>query len=288
MIGVGGFIAPRHVKAIKETGNELIIAYDPKDSVGFLDSMFPDALFFTEFERFASALMDNPCDYLVVCSPNYLHFSHIAFGLQNGMNVICEKPLVLEDIHLKKLQEMENRFKKKVFTILQLRYHSKILELKEKFSKATLKQRINLKYITSRGSWYDASWKAIESKSGGVLFNIGIHFFDMLVMVFGSVSGFSINTLEPRKAAGSLTLENAEVNWFLSIDSGDLPEECRKKGIRTFREITIGDENFEFSEGFTDLHTLSYEKILTGFGVELQTASQSINLVNKMIKSKSD
>lgn len=286
LIGAAGYIAPRHLKAIKETGNNLIAAFDPFDSVGILDSYFPHADFFTEFERFDRHLeklkrQGKQIDYVSVCSPNYLHDAHIRFGLRHGADVICEKPLVLNPWNIDALAEIEAETGKKVYTILQLRLHPSVIALKKMVdeSERNKKLDIRLKYITSRGNWYHYSWKGDISKSGGIATNIGVHFFDMLTWVFGDVIENKVKFHESRRAGGELKLENADVHWFLSIDENDLPEEISKKSQRTYRSILIDDESFEFSEGFTDLHTVCYQNILDGKGFGLDESRKAIKTV---------
>ena len=281
LIGVAGFIAPRHLKAIKDVNGELIAALDKSDSVGILDSYFPNAKFFTDFEKFDSYInsIKNSgvtVDYLSICTPNYLHSSHIQYGLRLGVDVICEKPLVLTLNDLDELEKWESITNKKVYTILQLRHHEKIISLKEKIENSKrLDWNVSLTYITSRGDWYLNSWKNEISKSGGVSTNIGIHFFDMLSWIFGKPSESFIKLKEEKKASGKLILEKAIVNWFLSIDSNDLPKSL-DKNKKTFRSILIDDEELEFSEGFTELHSISYKNIIENNGFGLKEAKNSI------------
>jgi UDP-N-acetyl-2-amino-2-deoxyglucuronate dehydrogenase len=289
LIGAAGFIAPRHFKAIKETGNELVAALDKHDNVGVLDSYFPAADFFTEFERFDRHLdklkrKGQPVEFISICSPNYLHDSHIRFALRYGANAICEKPLVLNPWNLEALHEIENETGKRVFTILQLRLHPAIIALREKIKQGPADRiyDVDLKYITARGNWYQQSWKGDNSKAGGIATNIGIHFFDMLIWIFGSVINLSVNQLQPDLAAGSLTLERARINWFLSINYEHLPEDVKRSNRRTFRTLTLGGKEIEFSEGFTDLHTQSYSEILKGNAFGLTDAKASIDLVYKI------
>lgn len=287
IIGAGGYIAPRHMKAIKDTGNNLIAALDKHDSVGILDSYFPDADFFTEFERFDRHLekqkrLGNKTDYLSVCSPNYLHDAHIRFGLRIGANVICEKPVVLNPWNIEALMEIEKETGRQVFTILQLRLHPSIIALKEKIATSPVgeKYKVNLQYITSRGNWYHNSWKGELQKSGGIATNIGVHFFDMLLWIFGDVKENRVTEHTANTAAGVLDLEKAHVNWMLSIDNNTLPAEVRAAGKRTFRALTINGESFEFSEGFTELHTKSYIEILQGNGFSISETLKAIDLVH--------
>jgi len=293
LVGAAGYIAPRHMQAIKETGNNLVAAVDKNDSVGIIDSYFPEADFFTEFERFdrhVDKLKRNghPIDYVSICSPNYLHDAHIRFALRNRADAICEKPLVLNPWNLDALGEIEKEFDKKVNTILQLRLHPSIIALKEKINNA-LEDKvydIDLTYITSRGHWYHSSWKGDLSKSGGVASNIGVHFFDMLTYIFGDIHENIVHMIEPDKAAGFLHLKKARVRWFLSLDSKTLPNQVKEKGQRTYRSITIEKEEIEFSGGFTDLHTRSYEEILKGNSFGLNDAKSSIETVFNIRNSK--
>ena len=289
LIGAAGYIAPRHMKAIKETGNYLIAAYDPYDGIGIMDSYFPQASFFTEFERFDRHIEKlkrggTKVDYVSICSPNYLHDSHIRYGLRIGADVICEKPLVLNPWNVDALVELEEEYPNKVNTILQLRHHEAILALKNKIDNGSKEKiyDIDLTYITSRGNWYYTSWKGDESKSGGIATNIGVHFFDMLQWIFGPMQDFSLHTKTYETNAGTLTFQQAKVNWYLSINPDNLPESAKKKGIPTFRTLSIAGEEIEFSKGFTDLHTVSYQKILQGFGYGLKDAKNSIEIVSKI------
>lgn len=287
LVGAGGYIAPRHMKAIKDTGNELIAAMDKNDSVGILDSYFPEADFFTEFERFDRHLekqrrLGNKTDFVSVCSPNYLHDAHIRFGLRIGADVICEKPIVLNPWNIDALAELEEETGQKVFTILQLRLHPAIIAMKEKVTAAPAgtKHDVDLQYITSRGHWYDASWKGDIQKSGGIATNIGVHFFDMLIWIFGDVQESSVTQHDAHTAAGKLSLEKASVNWMLSINPTTLPEEAKQAGKRTFRTLTIDGEGVEFSDGFTELHTQSYKDIMEGRGFRLGETRKAIQLVH--------
>jgi UDP-N-acetyl-2-amino-2-deoxyglucuronate dehydrogenase len=287
LIGAAGFIAPRHLKAIKETNNRLVAALDKFDSVGIMDSYFPDASFFVEFERFDRHLeklhrSGNSIDYLSLCSPNYLHDSHIRFGLRHGAAVICEKPLVLNPWNVEALDQIQKETGKEVFNILQLRLHKDIIALKEKVKNSDPSKMFDfdLAYITSRGNWYYASWKGDVNKSGGIATNIGIHFFDMLVWIFGSVKENIVHVHTHDRAAGFLQLERARVRWFLSISQDTLPDSIKAKRQRTYRSITIEGEEIEFSEGFTDLHTKSYQAILDGKGFNLVEALPSIELAH--------
>ena len=292
LIGAAGFIAPRHLKAIKETGGNLVAALDKHDNVGVLDSYFPNADFFTEFERFDRHLdklkrKGERVDYVAICSPNYLHDSHIRFALRYGANAICEKPLVLNPWNLDALAEIEKETGKKINTILQLRLHPAIIALREKILHGPKDKiyDIDLKYITSRGNWYHTSWKGDLPRAGGIATNIGIHFFDMLIWIFGPVKEITVSKMERDSAAGFIELIHARVNWFLSIDYNQLPAQAKAEGKRTYRSLTLGGSEIEFSEGFTDLHTRSYEEILRGKGFGLSDAGPSIDLVYKIRNS---
>ena len=285
LIGAAGFIAPRHMKAIKETGNNLVAALDKHDNVGILDSYFPNADFFTEFERFDRHLdklkrKGDKIDYISICSPNYLHDSHIRYALRYGADAICEKPLVLNPWNLDALAEIEKETGKKVYTILQLRLHPSIIALREKIKNGPKDKiyDVDLTYITSRGNWYHSSWKGDASKSGGVATNIGIHFFDMLIWIFGDVKENKVNQLTDETASGFIELSQARVNWNLSIDYNQIPQEIRSQGKRTFRSLMMEGEQIEFSDGFTDLHTKSYEGILKGQGFGIAETRPSIEL----------
>jgi len=293
MIGVAGYIAVRHLRAIKETGNNLLASLDKFDSVGLIDSFFPESDFFVEFERFdrhIDKLKRNgtKIDYVSICSPNYLHDSHIRFALRHHAEAICEKPIVLNPWNIDALQEIENETGHKIYTILQLRLHPKIIELREKILNGPKGKiyDIDMSYITSRGNWYYISWKGDIQKSGGVATNIGIHFFDMLSWIFGDVKNNVVHLSEPDKAAGYLELENARVRWFLSIDYNDIPDSVKKTGKRTFRSITVEGEEIEFSEGFADLHTETYKEILAGKGFGLKDARQSVDIAYTIRNAK--
>ncbi len=286
LIGVSGYIAVRHLQAIKETGNLLLAALDPFDSVGIIDSYFPEADFFVEFERFDRHIdklkrVGTRIDYVSICSPNYLHDSHIRFAMRQGADAICEKPLVLNPWNLDALAEIEKETGKKIYNILQLRLHPSIIALREKIRKepADKIHDIDLSYITSRGNWYHISWKGDIHKSGGVATNIGVHFFDMLTWIFGPVKENIVHLSGQKRAAGYLRLEKARVRWILSLDYKDLPETVKKRNQRTYRSISIDGEEIEFSEGFTDLHTETYRNILAGKGFGLEEARQSIETV---------
>jgi len=290
LIGSAGYIAPRHMKAIKDTNNNLVATMDKCDSVGIIDSYFPEANFFTEFERF-DRFVDKlrnegkSIDYVSITTPNYLHDAHIRWALRSGADAICEKPLVLNPWNIDALKEVENRTGHKVYNILQLRLHDSIVALKEKVTKE-LKENpnkvydIDLTYLTSRGKWYFISWKGYEDKSGGVATNIGVHFFDMLTWIFGGVKENIVHIKNPYANAGYLELEHARVRWFLSVKYDYIPEEIKAKGQRTYRSITVDGQEIEFSGGFTELHTKSYEEILKGNGFGLDEARGSIETVS--------
>lgn len=289
LIGASGYIAPRHLKAIKDTSNSLLAAYDPFDSVGIMDSYFPDAAFFVEFERFDRHIdkllrKGNALDYVSICSPNYLHDSHIRFGLRMGANVICEKPLVLKTSNAESLMELEKETGKKINNILQLRLHPNIIKLKEKITTGDPNKiyDFDLTYITSRGNWYYTSWKGDVTKSGGIATNIGIHFFDMLSFLFGDVKQNVVHLHTHDRAAGYLEFAKARVRWFLSINADTLPEAAKQKNMRTYRSMTLEGEEIEFSDGFTDLHTRSYEEILKGNGFGVSDALASIRIANEI------
>jgi UDP-N-acetyl-2-amino-2-deoxyglucuronate dehydrogenase len=296
LIGAAGYIAPRHMKAIKETGNDLVAALDPYDGIGIMDSNFPNASFFTEFERFDRFVdkwhrdSGKRIDFVSICSPNYLHDSHIRFALRNDADAISEKPLVLNPWNIDQLKILEKETGKKVYNILQLRLHPSIIALKEKVAKE-LKENpnkvydIDLTYLTSRGKWYFVSWKGDESKSGGIASNIGVHFYDMLSWIFGEVQENIVHLKEPDANAGSFKLKNANVRWFLSVNIDYLPEEIKSRGLTTYRSITVDGKEIEFSGGFTDLHTRSYEEILKGNGFGLDEAYGSINTVSSIRNS---
>ncbi|ABM31548.1 Gfo/Idh/MocA family oxidoreductase [Paracidovorax citrulli] len=289
LIGAAGYIAPRHMRAIKDTGHQLSVAYDINDSVGIIDSISPQSDFFTEFERFlehAYRLRREPAtalDYVSICSPNYLHLAHIAAGLRLGCDVICEKPLVPTPAQIDELARIEKETGQRIFNILQLRHHEAILRLKEKVAAAPkdAKFDVELTYITSRGKWYLESWKGDPRKSFGVATNIGVHFFDMLHFIFGRLQDNRLHLSEETKAAGYLEYERARVRWFLSIDANDLPDDVKGKKP-TYRNIDVSGERLEFSEGFTDLHTTSYQEILAGRGYGLEDARHCIETVNSI------
>jgi len=284
--GVAGYIAPRHLKAIKDTGNVLIAAADPHDSVGILDQYFPDAAFFTEIERFDRHLdklrrSGEGIDYLSICSHNNLHDAHIRLALRNDAHAICEKPLVLNPWNLDLLEKLEAEYGKKIYTVLQLRVHPSLTALKDKIKKEkrTAKYKVELTYITSRGRWYDYSWKGDPQKSGGIATNIGIHFFDLLMWLFGKPKNSKELISKPDKMRGELELENADVTWYLSIDKNDLPSEMNQNGRATYRSIKIDGKEIEFTDGFTELHTEVYKRTLNGNGFTISDARASIEFV---------
>lgn len=290
LTGLAGYVAPRHLKAIKDTGNRLVAAVDPNDSVGIIDSYFPEASFFTEFERFDRHLEKvrrnrngDAIEYLSICSPNHLHDAHVRIAMRVGADALCEKPLVLNPWNLDILQELEEEYKQRIWTVLQLRVHPSIVKLKEKLSQPehARKHKVRLTYITSRGLWYHYSWKGDEQKSGGIATNIGIHFFDTLAWLFGQAESAEVHLKEKNKMGGFLELPNADVEWFLSIDENDLPASL-DNGQRTFRSITVDEEEIEFSGGFLDLHTKVYEETITGNGFGIEDARPSIELVHNL------
>lgn len=286
LVGAAGYVAPRHMRAIQDTGNYLLAAVDKHDCVGIMDSYFPKASFFTEIERFDRHLsklksQGEGIDYLSVCSPNYLHDSHIRFGLRMGADVICEKPLVLNPWNLDALREVELETGQQIYTILQLRLHPAIIAVRDKVNaskRSNTKHKVNLTYITSRGNWYYTSWKGSNEKSGGIGTNIGIHFFDMLCWIFGGVQESMVHVHTHDRASGFMELEHAEVSWFLSINEETIPEEVRERGAKTFRSITVDGDKIEFSGGFTDLHTASYQSILDGNGFTLEEAGHGVRI----------
>lgn len=293
LIGAAGYIAPRHMRAIKETGGELVAAFDPYDGIGVMDGNFPEAWFFTEYELFESFVERRQrsgagkIEYISIASPNYLHYSHIRAALHNSAHAICEKPLVLDPKEIGELLAMEKQSGKKVYTILQLRLHDSIVALKKKIADE-LKQDpgkvydIDLTYITSRGRWYFASWKGDEAKSGGIASNIGVHFFDMLSWIFGGIQESFVHVKQADTNAGFIRLKNANVRWFLSVNYDHIPKDVKISGKRTYRSITVDGEEIEFSEGFADLHTKSYEDILNGGGFGLEDARSSIDTVSQI------
>lgn len=292
LIGAAGFVAPRHMKAIHDTDNKLVAALDPSDSVGIIDSYFPEADFFTEFERFDRHIdklrrQGRQVDYISICSPNYLHDAHTRFALRSQAHAICEKPLVLNPWNIDGLQEMEQETGKKVFNILQLRLHPAIIQLKEQTQQASDRiHDVEITYITARGNWYHRSWKGQFEKSGGIATNIGVHFFDMLSWVFGDCINSTVHISQHDRAAGYLEMKNARVRWFLSVNSQDLPQAQQDARQRTYRSITVNDRAVEFSDGFTDLHTLSYQAILAGQGYGLDAARTAVEMVYRIRNAK--
>ena len=295
LIGASGYIAPRHMQAITETGNELVAALDPYDGIGIMDSHFPQASFFTEFERFDRFIdkyhreNEKKIEYIGITTPNYLHDAHIRFALKSGCHAICEKPLVLNPHNIDQLKTIEQETGKKINNILQLRLHPSIIALKEKVQKELEENPnkmydIDLTYLTSRGKWYFVSWKGDENKSGGIASNIGVHFYDMLSWIFGEVKENIVHLKQPDANAGLLRLKNANVRWFLSVNYDYIPEDIKVAGQTTFRSITVEGEEIEFSGGFKDLHTRSYEEILAGNGFGLDEAYGSIDIVSQIRK----
>ena len=287
LIGAAGYIAPRHMKAIQDTNNDLVAAYDPNDSVGIMDSYFPKSDFFVEFERFERHVeklkrSGNQLDYVSICSPNYFHDSHIRFGLRSNADVICEKPIVLNPWNIDALLDIEKESNNRIYSILQLRLHPSILALKRKIENGPKDKiyDVDLSYLTSRGNWYYTSWKGDNQKSGGIATNIGVHFYDMLSWIFGDLKRNDVHVLTHDRASGYLEFEQARVRWILSINYDTIPEEIKKTGARTYRSITIEGEELEFSGGFTDLHTESYKNILDGKGFGIAETRQSIEIVH--------
>ncbi|QDS99809.1 UDP-N-acetyl-2-amino-2-deoxy-D-glucuronate oxidase [Adhaeretor mobilis] len=295
LIGAAGYIAPKHIKAIHETGNSLVAAADPHDCVGRLDSFFPEARFFTEIERFDRYLEkrrrgpeEEQVQYVSVCSPNYLHDAHVRLALRVKAHAICEKPLVISPWNLDALEELEAEHGRKVFSVLQLRLLPSLLKLREDLQAQVARERadICLTYITRRGCWYDSSWKGAFEKSGGVALNIGIHFFDLLHWLFGEAESSKVHLNAPRKMAGVLEMNRARVRWFLSTDADDLPEDVVKQGGYAHRSMTFDGQEIEFSGGFTDLHTRVYEEILAGRGTGITEARPSIDLAHSINNSE--
>ncbi len=291
IIGVAGYIAPRHLEAIKHTGNRLVAAVDPHDSVGIMDRYFHDAQYFSEFERFDRHVerlrRESPgqrVDYVSICSPNHLHDAHCRFALRVGADAICEKPLVLNPWNCDALQELEVEYQRRIYTVLQLRVHPSVIALRQKYRhrQPGAKYQVNLSYITSRGAWYLYSWKGNQRKSGGLAHNIGIHFFDMLLWIFGGVVTSEVRESTPTTVSGDLELERANVTWDLSIDRARLPAACRENGQSTFRSITVDSQEVEFSGGFTDLHTRVYEDVLSGRGHGIEDIKPAIELVHRI------
>lgn len=287
VIGVGGYIAPRHLRAIRDTGNQLVAAVDPKDSVGVLDQYSFEVKFFTEIERFDRHLeklkrgpQENRVNYVSICSPNYLHDSHIRLSLRAGADVICEKPLVINPWNFDALEELEAETDHRINTILQLRVHPELIKLKQTLQEQGGQHEVELTYITSRGPWYQVSWKGHEDKSGGVATNIGVHFFDLLLWLFGSVNEIKVYHSDESRMSGFIELDHARVRWFLSVDKNDLPFSAKAGGKTTYRSITVDGKEIEFSEGFTDLHTRVYEETLAGRGFGIRDARPSITLTH--------
>ncbi|MCL2724456.1 MAG: Gfo/Idh/MocA family oxidoreductase [Polyangiaceae bacterium] len=291
VVGVGGYIAPRHLRAIRDTKNRLVAAVDPNDSVGVLDQYTFDVRFFTEVERFDRHLEklkrgpeESRLHFLSVCSPNYLHDAHCRLGLRVGADVICEKPLVINPWNLEPLAELERETGRRIYNVLQLRVHPALMALRDKLAheKPGRPHDVSLTYITSRGRWYDVSWKGESEKSGGVPTNIGVHFFDLLLWLFGPLDISRVHLAEPRRMSGFLALERANVRWFLSVEERDLPFQAEPGKRTTFRSITVDGQEIEFSEGFADLHTRIYEEILAGRGYGIQVAKPSIELAYRL------
>ena len=286
LIGASGYIAPRHMEAVKNIGGELVTILDPNDSVGVIDRYHPKATYFSEYERFDREVdrlrrMGKGLDYISIASPNYLHDAHIRFALKNGSHAICEKPLVLNPYSISSLEELQVETGKNIYPILQLRLHQSIIDLKEKVGKKK-DNKVELNYVTPRGKWYHYSWKGDEVKSGGIATNIGVHFFDVLSWIFGSVKKNIVHIHAHDRASGYLELERARVRWFLSINYNLLPEVIKNKGLRTYRSMVIENEEFEFSGGFTDLHTKVYKNILNGNGFSLDDSKNAIEIVHKI------
>lgn len=295
LIGAAGYIAPRHLKAIRDTGNRLIAAADPHDSVGVLDQFFPDARFFTEIERFDRHLEklrrgaeEERVHCVSICSPNYLHDAHVRLGLRIHADVICEKPLVINPWNLDQLAELEQEFGRRVNTVLQLRTHPSLVALRKQLDAepAGAKKDVCLTYVTPRGRWYGAAWKGSREKSGGVAMNIGIHFFDMLIWLFGPVEKNTVHLARPDKMAGALELERAAVRWYLSLDADDLPPEHPRDANQPYRSITVDGEEIDFSAGFADLHTRVYEETLAGRGFSIEDARPSITFVHDIRRAE--
>lgn len=295
LVGAGGYIAPRHLQAIHATGNQLVAAVDPQDSVGILDRYFPHTRFFTEVERFDRFMEkarrhgeESAIEYVSVCSPNYLHDAHARLALRVGAHTICEKPLVISPWNLDALQEIEAETERRIYTVLQLRLHPSMIQLKERLESERSGERkeVCLTYITRRGPWYHVSWKGLEEKSGGLAMNIGVHFFDILLWLFGGLEASEVHVRTDKKQSGTLELARARVRWFLSVDAGDLPEECIERGQSAYRSITIDGEEVEFTSGFEDLHTRTYEQILAGKGFGIEDARPSLDVVHAVRTSE--
>lgn len=291
VIGVAGYVAPRHLRAIRETGNRLVAAVDPHDSVGILDRYSYEVRYFREIERFDRHLdklrrgpEESRIHWVSVCSPNYLHDSHIRIALRNGASALCEKPIVINPWNLDALEQLEAETGGRVFTVLQLRTHPQLIALRERLRAEVAhgRRQVNLSYVTSRGPWYQVSWKGSEEKSGGIATNIGIHLFDLLIWLFGKPGKCALTTNTSSRMAGEVELANADVRWFLSVDPGDLPSEAHERDRTTFRSITIDGEEVEFSEGFTELHTEVYRRTLAGLGFGIADARPSVELVHRL------
>lgn len=290
IIGASGFVGPRNIKAIYDSGNKLLAVYDPSDSIGILDKYFPMTHFFLEFERFDRHLdrlksQKRKIDFVSICSPNYLHDSHIKFSLRSGYNVICEKPIVINPWNLDSILDITQKSKKKVYTILQLRHHNNMIKLKEKEKRSKKISDIDLTYITGRGNWYFSSWKGDERKSGGILMNIGIHFFDLLCWIYGNVESSKIHIRRKKFAAGLINFKNARVRWFLSLSFDHLPNKIRKKQ-NTFKELIINGKKIDLNKGFENLHTTTYKKILSNSGYQISDTADSIKMVYELRHQK--
>jgi UDP-N-acetyl-2-amino-2-deoxyglucuronate dehydrogenase len=290
LIGAAGFVAPRHLRAIRDTSNQLVAAVDPHDSVGVLDSYFPDARFFTEIERFDRHLdkcrrgpAEGRVHWVSVCTPNYLHDAHIRLALRAGCDVICEKPIVVSPWNLDALKVIEQETGRRVFTVLQLRYHPAIVALRERVMASGSKiHEVDLRYVTRRGPWYFVSWKGNEEKSGGLAMNIGVHFFDLILWIFGAETGLEVTRRDAATMEGTMTLERARVRWLLSVDPANLPPGPDGKRRNVFRAFTVDGQEIEFSEGFEDLHTTVYREVLAGRGFGIDDAHPSIDLVHRV------
>tara|TARA_B100001250_G_C19753056_1_gene768729 strand:+ start:423 stop:1361 length:939 start_codon:yes stop_codon:yes gene_type:complete len=284
LIGAAGFIAPKHMAAIKHNKAELTLALDPNDSVGIIDRFFPNTFFFTKTNKFIKNL--KKVDYLSICSPNYLHYNHVRIGLKNNLNVICEKPLVLNKKQIFKLEKLEKKAKKKIYVIMQLRYHKPFLDLKKKLKKNKNQNKVEVTYIASRGNWYQTSWKGNNKKSGGIINNIGVHIFDILIWLFGKLIKSEVHILKSDVAAGKLFFQNTEVKWFLSTNSDYLPKEFIKKNIPSLRSMTFNNKKIEFSKGIADLHDNCYQDFLKNKGYRLNDFKKCLELITQIKKSK--
>ena len=293
LIGAAGYIAPKHMKAMTATGGKLVVAFDQHDSVGVLDSHFPNASFFTEFERFDRHLeklrrtVSDAVQYVAVCSPNYLHDAHCRLALRIGADAICEKPLVINPWNLDQLRELEQEYGKRIYTVLQLRLHPAVVKLREEWStrNSGKKAEVCLTYITRRGRWYHNSWKGDEARSGGLAMNIGVHFFDFLIWTFGRVQRNFLNLRQSSRMSGVLELERARIKWFLSIDENDLPAKVREDGGYAYRAIDVDGQEMDLSAGFVDLHSHVYQSILSGDGFGTEAAQSAIDLVYQLRNS---